>query len=118
MSKDGAGTLGELDMDKHPYIALENETGVISNIKDGTVIGYKYFDIEDVDKISVRVKSTENGRFDIYTDLNQEPIASIEINKNDGYQWYETKMTLSNGVLPIYFKYVGNGAVTFSDFSI
>lgn len=118
MSKDGAGVLGELDMDKHPYIALENETGVISNIKDGTVIGYKYFDIKGVDKISVRVKSTENGRFDIYTDLKQEPIASIEINKNDGYQWYETKMTLPNGVLPIYFKYVGDGVVTFSDFSI
>lgn len=119
MAKTGAGLLGEIDNNMHPYIALDDyKQSYIANILDGTIIGYKYFDLKNVNKIKVEVKSTDKGRFSIYTNLNENPISIVDINQCNDFKCFSCDVEIKDGVYPIYFKYEGQGVVEFKNFKL
>ncbi len=119
MSKDGAGTLGKIDNINHPNISLDtNKESYITNIKDGTIIGYKYFDMQNVEEIKVEVISNNQGTLYVYTDLSQEPITSIKIEVCSQWQWFNSIINIKDGIYPLYFKYSGTGVLQLKKFSI
>ncbi len=119
MSGSGAGELGKVDNELHPRISMdENMESYIVNMQDKAICGFKYFDFKDVGSIRIEVQSTASGMFEVYNDLNQAPIASIQVDDTDTWKWYESLVNIDDGVYPLYFRYIGKGKAKFKEFSI
>ncbi|MGM9948029.1 family 43 glycosylhydrolase [Floccifex sp.] len=118
MAKNGACKEDvSIDRDNHPAITQnEQKESYITNIQDGTVIGYKYFDYKNVQTISVVVQSSSNCQFEIY--VGKEKVGIIDIQACDSFMNYSTLVSISNQVNDLCFVCRGNSVVDFKSFSI
>lgn len=64
------------------------------------------------------MKSTDKGRFSIYTNLNENPISIVDINQCNDFKCFSCDVEIKDGVYPIYFKYEGQGVVEFKNFKL
>lgn len=94
-----------------PNIAHEEEGQYITAISNGTVIGYKYFDLQDVHKVSLTVRKA-NGSFFVSTELG-ENLAEIPLDYSEAWQTFTADLTVKNGVVPLYFTYQGKEKAEF-----
>lgn len=126
MHYDGAseGKMGELLRKKHPVFRQdgtdreENSDQHIANIQDGTVIGFKYFKMEKVSRISVTTRG-DGGSFRISTSEKGSYIAEITLEA--GTDWHESEPTalhISDGKQALYFTYFGEGKIDFIAFRL
>lgn len=108
----------------HPYFTQDqpdtNEPvdQYIKNIHNGAVIGFKYFDFVDTEKLSVWMRGSAQGDVICSTSIGGSPVAQITIQATD--QWREFSAPLSNihGVYPLFFSFHGTGSVDFLAFSL
>lgn len=121
---------GDMEPDE-PYETRERERPVqyIANILDGTIIGYKYFDFKAVKAMSLELRGQGHGEFLVYTDLEGEPVGKIGCDlENDmtgggektSIHWQDVPghVFVPDGVSPLYFKYMGTGALELRSFEI
>ncbi len=113
---------------KHPFITQDkrdgDETAVqyIANMRDGAVAGYKYFDMGKARGLSVEVSGSANGVFRVYCDeAFCHLVAEVPIDVH-GREVKECSAKLGRekltaDVVPLYFKYVGQGKLNFYGFS-
>ncbi len=102
-------------------IRMDRELPVqyIKNIRDGSVIGYKYFEFEGADRISMKVRGKAQGSFTVAADAPENVVGSIPI-KIDSGEW----MTVSGetevigGVHALYFEFKGDGCLDFVTFTL
>lgn len=98
-----------------PYITQkdkdgsEDDTLYITRIKDSAVIGFKYFDFKGNEQISVSVRSSDEGHFDLYTDLKGIPFGKIKIKDSDSAYIAKADGKPESGVHPLYLSYCGKG---------
>lgn len=95
----------------------ENE-GYVANFTDGSIIGFKYFDINDIKSISVWVRGYAHGIIKIKTKWDGESIGSAEFNSANIWLKVEIPVEVKNGVYPLYFEYEGGGNPSFRGFNI
>ncbi|HHV11553.1 MAG TPA: hypothetical protein GXX75_14875 [Clostridiales bacterium] len=99
---------------KHPYLTRDGpdyEPGspgqapvqYITNIKNGTVAGFKYFDLEAVKEISVKVKGKGNGKFVIRTKPSGEAVGEILIQPSKEWTEFGGRVQLEPSVSPLFF---------------
>lgn len=105
--------------DVQPYIFEETEElHYVANISDGVKVGYKYFDLQNVTKISLSIRGNAEGKIQVILD-SPEGLkvgeTQININSNEWTQ-IEIPVNISNGVHGIYFSYKGNGKMQFKEF--
>lgn len=115
MSKDGA-IKSDIKMDKVNHPAIRQEE--VINIQDGTIIGYKYFDFENVHSISVTVKGTDEGTLHIRTGINDKNLASIQIERCEDWKEYKVDIELNKKNSPLYFVYEGEGQLEIKQFEL
>ncbi len=113
---------------KIPYI-YEAEDGQIYNahVTDGTVFGFKYFELENLQSVSLTLRGTADGQIQVYTEnpellspkeqeekcLGQTEISLSEASLPDEKKWQTIRIDLTpaqTGTLPLYFRYTGTGA--------
>ncbi|MBO5374490.1 MAG: carbohydrate-binding protein, partial [Clostridia bacterium] len=97
-----------------PHINNKGEDQIISEVGDGTFIGYKYFNFDDASKIGVEYCSgaqTPNGRLEIRLGMDEDAIAQIEISDTATWKKADTEVKIPNGTYPLYFYYVGEGLI-------
>lgn len=118
-----------------------NNTGderFISEISDGTLIGYKYFDFKNVRgiRLTLRAESERNrvvyngpvradiratiteaaevksadetARFELYLEENGKCIAAMEADENDCWHALQLSAEIPNGVHAVFLRYCGN----------
>ena len=90
----------------------------VANIKDGSVVGYKYFDMQKVTSITVEIKGSANGQLYVYTDLEKAPVGFFNITPSCEIIKLTMDLNIADGVTPIYFKYSGSGMMDFIRFGI
>lgn len=90
----------------------------IKDISDGTIVGFKYFDLNKTKEISMLVKGRAKGRFLISLEKDSEPITIIDINKSLGYKSFSNKIKVSSDRCALYFKYQGKGKLDFKEFTL
>lgn len=91
----------------------------ISNMVSGTVAGFKYFDLEDLRLIKVRVRGFVNGDLSVKTAIDGKPLGNVHIEKENYWIVHEIKtgsITMKNAAL--YFEYRGSGALQFESFEL
>ena len=100
-----------------PYITHDGDERFITNIKDGTMIGFKYFDLRGAKKLSIRARG-ETGTFIVACDeACSRPIGGISGKKPDdedaGWRCGSTVLDLSGvenpAYAPLYLKFAGEG---------
>ena len=85
----------------------------VKNVCDGTVVGYKYFDLTKTGGIELKIKGKAGGRIEIWgkekmlgkTDVSISGEDQIHINVDSGSEKE-----------PLYIKYFGNGSFSFYAF--
>jgi hypothetical protein len=98
-----------------------NPDQYIANVNNGSVIGFKYFDIQELKNIEIIAKGNANGKMEVFDNLASSPIVSIPINPSK--KWLCFKGTTEknipfNRTIPLYFKFIGTGAFDFKAFEI
>ena len=100
--------------DIYPHITNKGEDRYIAEIENGNLIGYKYFDFQNVQKIGVEYRNgykTPNGSLIIKLSENGEKIAQIDLNPQENWTKAETDVQIPNGTYPLFFIYEGDGAI-------
>ncbi|WP_026881574.1 hypothetical protein [Clostridium akagii] len=65
-----------------PQITNIGEERFITKIKNGTTIGYKFFDLNQKGSISIRIRGNGNRLMKIGTEIENNYIAKLEVNPN------------------------------------
>ncbi len=117
-AKDGACQMNiKMDREKHPAITQnENKEAYITNIKDGTVVGFKYFDFKELQEIKITVKASNEGIFHVRNEIEGLDICTIQMQACQDWQMYDAVAQCENGTKALYFIYEGQGKVDFSKF--
>ena len=100
--------------DIYPHITNKGEDRYIAEIEQNTLIGYKYFDFQSVQKIGIEYRSgykAPNGKLAIILSENGEKIAQIDLKPQDNWTKAEATVQIPNGTYPLYFVYEGEGAI-------
>ncbi|MEQ7807738.1 family 43 glycosylhydrolase [Priestia aryabhattai] len=108
--------------ESHPFFTQEghdresNPNQYIANLKDGAIVGFKYFKINDVSTISIKLRGTGRGTMFVSTSIGGEKISGIPISTSENWSFYKNVIQINNGIFPLYFTYEGEGEVDFDSF--
>jgi len=103
---------------KIPYLLAKDGDRFITEIENGTLIGYKYFHMEDVSAIGIRYRSSVSapkGYFAIKTKADGSTLGVIPVTDNRDWTYAEARVSIENGVAPLYLVYEGDGKVDLLD---
>lgn len=127
-AKDGAmKSIAVSEKDKqadHPCITqekeehIENPYQLIKNIRQGTIVGFKYFMYDNPDLFSIIVRGSGNGVIRVKLAAHSYPF--IEIPITPSFDWQKISSTILNelnGIHGLYLEYRGNGYIDFKEFS-
>ncbi len=133
-SKDGVGRYDGSRPQKrlaaHPYFTQTGKDRegdgdqYIANMRDGSVAGFKYFDIADLHTISVEISGTGAGEFlvsdtpDFQEVVGRVPIKLLAKQSNNFRLETSMRCHLADGVRALYFKFCGSGSVNFHFFEL
>lgn len=109
---------------KFPYITqdgVDREEGddqYVANLRNGFYVGYKYFDFDGLKQISVSVRGKGKGVVEVYTSPDKAPVCKIAVEGKDSWTRFVGNSESIDGTKPLYFRYVGKGALQFNEFEL
>ncbi len=90
--------------------------GHIVNIKNGDTIGFKYFDFDNIKKITIITRGYNSGTFEVRTALNGPVLAKIKLDFTNNWEKFSSSINLNCKNAPLYFTYCGNDVASFKGF--
>ena len=92
-----------------PFIGSGNGEQFICDIRDNTLIGYKYFAFAGLQSVTLRLKGEGSGIFRISTEPDGAPAGEAVF--DGAAQWTDLEIPVSgiSGVKPLYIRYSGSG---------
>lgn len=102
-------------MKSFPNVTNIGDERFISEISDGTLLGYKYFEFENVISIGVKYRSSGSGVINVCSKIGAEPITVLEIIETN--EWTDTfgDLNIINGIHAVYLIYKGSGSLDIRD---
>ena len=94
----------------------DKEIGYISNIKEGTNIGFKYFDCKGITKVSITTRGYCGGAFAVKTAWDGEELGEIEVENSNVWKKYTADIRVPDGVNAIWFTFKGTGNPSLGSF--
>ena len=110
------------EYENHPFFTQsgtdreENGDQYIANMQDGSVAGFKYFNLQDTKKISVQVRGAAKGEMVVLSGLKGSVIASIPIEAADKYQCFTGELKIEDEDSALFFQFNGTGYLDFKSF--
>lgn len=96
-----------------PIIICPNEAeSCVTNIKDGTLIGYKYLDLTQTAGIRIRYQASQDCRIEIRTQENGPAVAEIPLTASADWTTAETAFHSGVGRSALYLVMRGDGTVS------
>ena len=96
----------------HPHITCKNDERFISEIEEGTMIGYKYFDFKEAKKLGIEYrtqKDVTNAYFEIKNSIDGEAVGKICLENCKNWKKAEGVCEFEAGAHPLYLFYKGDG---------
>lgn len=110
---------------RHPFITQSGKNGdesaiqYIAHLRDGSVAGFKYFDIQKVSSIRIAFGGHCDGKIEVSDAPDFQTIAaSIVVKANGCISNAMCTLNLQLGVRPLYFRFLGKGKMDFYTFEI
>jgi hypothetical protein len=100
-----------------PFITHGNGDRFISEIADGTMVGYKYFAFEGKVFVSVTYRGNGSGELAVSTESGNSP-SVIRIRPSDSWTNSVTARISVSGCKPLYFRYSGTGTIDLLKFTL
>ncbi len=101
-----------------PYVGSGNGEQYIKCITKGTNIGYKYFELDKCNSISITTRGSGEGYFAISTSLHGEIIGKIPVHASANWSKWNGQCQEMNGKQAIFLSFVGKGEMEMLDFSL
>ena len=98
-----------------PYITHGDGVRYITAVKEGTKIGYKYFNFDGPVQIAVKTRGTGGGCFEVRT--NRGKVGEIDLPVSEEWEESRTEAVIE-GKEALYFIYHGAGGYDFLSFSL
>lgn len=98
----------------------ETEPGqYLYGLKEGWIIGYKYFNIIDLKNIKLKVRGKATGLLKVSTNIQKDYIGAQSV-KLDNQNWIDVilPVEVKNGVFPLYFMFEGDGSLDMLSFEL
>jgi len=92
--------------------------GHIANITDGTAIGFKYFQCEGINGITIQTRGYAHGSFDVRTAWDGETLGAIPIDSTNGWEAFQADIEIPDGKQAIFLVYHGTGSVMLKSFAL
>ena len=109
----------------HPYFTQsgqdrENDPDqYIANMCDGAIAGFKYFMLDNLNRIKIETRGPGKGVMEVYTDLQSAPICMISVLPSDKWECNsEALKEPVSGEHALYFRYKGEGHMDFNSFEL
>lgn len=108
----------------HPYFTQSgpdregNGDQYIANLRDGFWAGFKYFEFDGENFITVRVRGNGKGRLAVSTQRVGGAAAEIPVDPGEDWTEFSSGMEPLHGKQALYFTFYGSGSVDFMDFEI
>ncbi len=101
-----------------PYLTVNSDNvQFVTNIRNGGVIGLRSFDIQNVNKITIKACSFSKGaKFEIATTYDGDAIGEIELTQSNDWALSSAPIKLPEGVIDLYFRYKGGWLASFAGF--
>ncbi|MBR2444974.1 MAG: family 43 glycosylhydrolase [Clostridia bacterium] len=104
-------------LDGIPVIVYKDNERIITDVSDGTKIGYKYFDFKGETSLGITYKNGKNqplGKVFVKTSLDGAPICSFDVAPSEN--WTRAGCTVNlNGKNGLFFEYKGQGQIEILD---
>ncbi len=109
----------------HPYFTQSGEDRegdgdqYIANLRGGSTAGFKYFDLQDPQSITVTLRGNGKGQMAVRTKPDGAPIALFVVRPGENWQEFTGHINCSiQGVHALYFTYHGEGSIDFHSFTL
>ncbi len=90
-----------------------NITHFIAEISDNTMIGFKYFDFDSLDKITLTLRGNFKGNIKIATAEKSDTLGELDVSLTDDFKNYTVDIKPLCGVKAIYLFFKGEGMAEF-----
>ena len=97
-----------------PFITHEGDERFITGIRNGTVIGFKYFAIDGKRTLSVTIRGKAEGKMKIMAD--EKKLGEITISTAEDWTDNSAKIEFQ-GVTKLTFRFTGKGRCDFLSFA-
>lgn len=95
----------------------ENEGQYITNLRQGSVAVYKYFDLSATAGIRIRVRGS-SGAVNIYDRVDGTPLSRVEFTASEAYRAWHAPFTGGKSHSGLYFVFETLGRIDFLDFTL
>ena len=92
---------------KHPAITHREEERFITGIRNGVVIGFRYFAFKGPTTLKIWVRGKGKGKF-LISNGKKEERKKISVKAEKNWAPYETILSIED-TSPLYLEYKGNG---------
>ncbi|MFR5105409.1 hypothetical protein [Blautia obeum] len=96
---------------KHPMITHQKNIRYITGIRNGVLIGFRYFAFRGPVKLTLWVRGNGKGKF-LISDGTKKHRTEIKIAAKQEWSSYAVKLTI-NKTSPLYMQYKGKGQLEF-----
>lgn len=108
---------------KHPAFTQDESDGMksqqyIENMRSGAVAAFKYFVMENANRIVVTVRGTCNGKIIVSEKEAGSVLAEIPVRPRKGWTDFSAPLQRMEGIKPLYFTYTGSGYMDFLAFRL
>ncbi len=125
-SKHGAARYdGKFDRKAHPYLTQDKPDGdpaavqYIRNMQDGSVAGFRYFDLQDAHTLRVTLSGKGMGVIQAAYDASfTRPCAQIPFRVDGKLADFQAPLQLESGVQALYLRFEGQGRVNLYRFEL
>lgn len=103
-----------------PHIVCKNEERIVSEVEEGSVVGYKYFSFDNTKKIGIVYRTIGekpvNGKILVKLGSDALPICEISAEKTNEWKKAEGVCDFPAGTYPLYLCYEGKGTLEIKKF--
>lgn len=96
----------------------DQEPGYISNLRKGTVMGFKYFDCQNTVLKSLTTRGSNLTNIEIATAWDGKAIATVNLAGSTEWRTHDVNVLLPDGVQAIYIRYNGLGRLSLKEFTL
>ncbi len=103
--------------DSFPNVNHEGEDRFVSEISDGTLIGYKYFEMKGNQELKILYRGNAEGTLAVTTAENGKVLGEFHIENKCDWTEITADVSFEDGIVPIYLKYSGMGMFEIKEIS-
>lgn len=101
-----------------PNINHAGDERFITEISNGTIVGYKYFKFSGREKLTVTTRGEGQGEILVSTEMGGKVLGRIKVTPSQNWQISDiTELACNEGVYALYFKYVGSKTISLLNFT-